>query len=265
MFGGYLHQVNTHDLGAAEDVHWFDDYEIVGQPDATDLGDGELSVQGDKLALVRGYGSDTHITWYTTSGSALPTLQCATGKLEGLYGPTWAPDGQSLAWGEPDGVWVKPSALDCTVQPSLVIPGATEPDWGPAGGGRRREAEAEREGVAQARHGLGAVRDRLHRAGQAHPARQDDRQEAHHAGRRRHGEAEPEAEAPEARRQADRTGDRDARRRHRDDPPEEDQPSVTFTDEMTTGSSGCSVAGSVSATPILSTTSWPAVTLPSSA
>ena len=135
VFGGYLHQVNTHDLGAAEDVHWFDDYEVVGQPDATDLGDGELTVQGDKLALVRGYGSDTHIAWYTTNGSALPTPQCATGRLEGLYGPTWSPDGQSLAWGEPDGVWVKPSALDCTVQPSLVIPGATEPDWGPAGVG----------------------------------------------------------------------------------------------------------------------------------
>ena len=135
VFGGYLHQVNTHDLGAPEDVYWFDDYEIVGQMDATDLSDGELSVQGDKLALVRGYGSDTHIVWYTTNGSALPAPQCATGKLEGLYGPTWAPDGRSLAWGEPDGVWVKPSALDCAVQPSLVIPGATEPDWGPAGVG----------------------------------------------------------------------------------------------------------------------------------
>ncbi len=137
VFGGYLHQVNTHDLGAAEDVHWFDDYEIVGQMDSTDLGDGELTAQGDKLALVRNYGSDTHIMWYTTNGAppALPTMQCATGKLEGLHGPTWAPDGQSLAWGEPDGVWIKPSALDCTVQPSLVIPGGSEPDWGPANAG----------------------------------------------------------------------------------------------------------------------------------
>lgn len=134
VFGGYLHQVNTHDLGAAEDVHWFDDHEVVGQESSTDLGDGELSAQGDKLALVRGYGSDTHIMWYTTSGPpALPAMQCATGKLEGLHGPTWAPDGQSLAWGEPDGVWIKPSALDCTVQPALVIPGGSEPDWGPAG------------------------------------------------------------------------------------------------------------------------------------
>jgi hypothetical protein len=134
VFGGYLHQVNTHDLGAADAVHWFDDQDVVGEGyESTDLGDGELTRAGDKLALVRGYGSDTHIMWYTTGAPpALPTMQCATGKLEGLSGPTWAPDGESLAWQEPDGVWVKPSALDCTVQPSLTIPGASEPDWGPA-------------------------------------------------------------------------------------------------------------------------------------
>jgi len=134
VFGGYLHQVNTHDLGAADAVHWFDDQDVVGEGyESTDLGDGELTRAGDKLALVRGYGSDTHIMWYTvTAPPALPTMQCATGKLDGLSGPTWAPDGESLAWEEPDGVWVKRSALDCTVQPSLVIPGASEPDWGPA-------------------------------------------------------------------------------------------------------------------------------------
>ena len=36
-----------------------------------------------------------------------------------------------------------------------------------------------------------------------------------------------------------------------------DYRAVTFTEEMTTGSIGASVAGSVSTTPILSTTSWP--------
>src|SRR3954462_15174445 len=43
------------------------------------------------------------------------------------------------------------------------------------------------------------------------------------------------------------------------------QPSVTFTDRMTIGSTGISVDGSVSAAATLSTTSWPPVTLPSSA
>jgi WD40 repeat protein len=136
VFGGYLHQVNTHDQGAAEEVHWFDDQDIQGEGyESTDLGDGELSRAGDRLALVRGYGEGTHIMWFTTNGPppTLPTMACMTGKLDGLHGPTWAPDGQSLAWGEPDGVWIKPAALDCTVQPSLVVPGGSEPDWGPAG------------------------------------------------------------------------------------------------------------------------------------
>jgi hypothetical protein len=135
VFGGYLHQVNTHDQGAAEEVHWFDDQDIQGEGyESTDLGDGELSRAGDRLALVRGYGDGTHIMWFTTNGPppALPSMACMTGKLEGLHGPTWAPDGQSLAWGEPDGVWIKPAALDCGVQPALVIPGGSEPDWGPA-------------------------------------------------------------------------------------------------------------------------------------
>jgi hypothetical protein len=137
VFGGYLHQVNVHDIGAAEDVHWFDDEDVVGQSQSTDLGDGELSRAGDRLALVRGYSDDTHIIWYTLTGPppAVPAMQCATGKLEGLHGPTWAPDGESLAWGEPDGVWIKAGALDCAVQPALVIPGASEPDWGPADAG----------------------------------------------------------------------------------------------------------------------------------
>src|SRR5918999_4424143 len=136
LFGGYLHQVNTHDQGAASEVHWFDDQDVQGEGyESTDLGDGELSRAGDRLALVRGYGDDTHIMWFTTNGAppAIPSMACMTGKLDGLHGPTWAPDGQSLAWGEPDGVWIKPSALDCTVQPALVIPGGAEPDWGPAG------------------------------------------------------------------------------------------------------------------------------------
>jgi hypothetical protein len=135
VFGGYLHQVNTHDQGAGAEVHWFDDEDIQGEGyESTDLGDGELSRAGDRLALVRGYGDGTHIMWFTTNGAppALPSMACMTGKLDGLHGPTWAPDGQSLAWGEPDGVWIKPAALDCAVQPSLVIPGGSEPDWGPA-------------------------------------------------------------------------------------------------------------------------------------
>ena len=139
-FGGYNHQVNTHDLGpGTTDVHWFDDWQISGQENATDLGDGELNAQGTKLVAVRGYGDGTHIVWYATNGAppAHPTSVCNTGKLAGLHGPTFAPDGDRMAWGEPDGVWTIASttteeARCADVQPKLTLPGGSEPDWGPA-------------------------------------------------------------------------------------------------------------------------------------
>jgi hypothetical protein len=54
--------------------------------------------------------------------------------------PTFSPDGASLAWGAGDGIYVVsvPSfgggcTLDgATPTPPLVIPGGSEPDWGPA-------------------------------------------------------------------------------------------------------------------------------------
>ena len=70
-------------------------------------------MQGDKLALVRELRRrhSHHVVHDERLGAAEPR-SARPASSEGLYGPTWAPDGQSLAWGEPDGVWVKPSALD---------------------------------------------------------------------------------------------------------------------------------------------------------
>ncbi|MBN8868592.1 MAG: hypothetical protein J0H66_01770 [Solirubrobacterales bacterium] len=137
--GGYGSQVNIHDLGKGEPVHWFDDSDYAEND--TDLSDAELAPDGSRLAAVRGYGNSTHIIWYTVSGNAkqgpppaVPTPECLTGELEGLGGPTWAPDSKSLAWEEPDGVWLKANiggACD-SPQPKLLIPGGSEPDWGPA-------------------------------------------------------------------------------------------------------------------------------------
>jgi hypothetical protein len=255
VFGGYLHQVNTHDLGAAEDVHWFDDYEVVGQENSTDLGDGELSAQGDKLALVRSYGSDTHIVWYT--GRAARGAGAAV-----RHGQARGPARADLVARRPvAGLGRAGRRVDQAQRARLRgaavagHPRRQRAGLGSRSGGRRREAAAQRAGDEAPGDAVGAVRDRLHRAGQGRAARPDDRVQAHHARRRGHGEADPEAQAPQARRQAHRTGDDHARGWRGDDAREEDQRSVTLTDEMTTGSSGFSVAGSVSATPILSTTS----------
>jgi hypothetical protein len=143
QFGGYGSQVNLHDVGAPSAVHWFDDSEYAAGG-GEDLGDGEVSADGSKIALVRSYGANTHIMWWRLGGDARsgtpsygdPAAGCATGKQEGTDGPTWSPDGSRLAWHETNAgrseIWVKDQADDCGVQPRLLIAGGSEPDWGPA-------------------------------------------------------------------------------------------------------------------------------------
>jgi len=136
--GGYGSQVNIHDLGAVEPFHWFDDSDYTEND--TDLSDAELAPDGSRLAAVRGYGNGTHIIWYTVNGDArsgpapaVPTPECLTGDLAGLAGPTFSPDSRSLVWEEPDGIWLKTNLGVCDdPQPKLLIPGGSEPDWGPA-------------------------------------------------------------------------------------------------------------------------------------
>ncbi|HYH89934.1 MAG TPA: hypothetical protein VEX67_11910 [Solirubrobacteraceae bacterium] len=136
QFGGYGSQVNIHDFGGTA-KHWFDDSDYADP--STDLGDGEANRQGTDLAVVRGYGDSTHIMWYPapdprsgTPGTPDPFQGCETAQEEGLAGPTWSPDGTALALVAQEGIWVKRQARDCTVQPTLAIPGGSAPDWGPA-------------------------------------------------------------------------------------------------------------------------------------
>ena len=140
VFGGYAGQVNVHDLGDPVETHWFDDYDVYGQAEATDLGDGELNRQGSRLAAIRSYGPDAHLIWYAVGGDAasakppaVPAAECKSSAQEGLAGPTWAPDGERLAFAAPDGVWTLRATADCAAAaPALLIPGASQPDWGPA-------------------------------------------------------------------------------------------------------------------------------------
>ena len=140
VFGGYAGQVNVHDLGDPVETHWFDDYDVYGQADATDLGDGELNRQGTTLAAIRSYGPEAHLIWYATGGDAaaakppaVPAPLCKSSAQEGLAGPTFAPDGERLAFAEPDGIWTLRATADCaSAAPALLIAGASQPDWGPA-------------------------------------------------------------------------------------------------------------------------------------
>ena len=234
QFGGYGSQVNLHDVGAGVSQHWFDDSDYADP--STDLSDGEATRQGSDLAIIRGYGDSTQLIWYPSPDmrSGTPAVPdafagCATGQEAGIAGPTWSPDGSALALESADGIWVKRQARDCTVQPTLVIPGGSQPDWGPAdvhpaprpsGGGGAGAGGGAKPGVTPPSPSGGAHRRPAPRAGHAAdrqgPAREGAAlgPEGHARGRRArppggHRQARPQGGRPrhrQGRREREREG-----------------------------------------------------------
>jgi WD40 repeat protein len=123
---------------------WFGD-QLDGEStfDRKLLDQGELTRAGDKLAAVRGRNlvydwRGASIQIYAVSGfSTAPRAVCRIPASRGpLARPSWSPDGSSLAWSDPAGVWVSPvdtAASGCGLAPRLVVTGGARPDWGPAG------------------------------------------------------------------------------------------------------------------------------------
>ena len=69
----------------------------------------------------------------TEKPPAVPAPLCKTGTEAGLYGPTWSPDGSKLAFGGERRHLRHAIGADCAASaPALAIPGASQPDWGPA-------------------------------------------------------------------------------------------------------------------------------------
>jgi hypothetical protein len=111
------------------------------------IGAGEISTAMDRLAVLRGgthigagglsEGPGNTIALYGVHLPGLPKMECLlTGAAGGEFGlPSWSPDGRSLAWAEGNGIWTGAITHDCKGSPHLTIPGAREPDWGPAGVG----------------------------------------------------------------------------------------------------------------------------------
>jgi hypothetical protein len=146
-FAGYDHQVNTLDVGQPEDVHWFDDHELVGEGvPSTDQSDGEVNRQGTYVATIRGYGANRTVMWLKIRGDVRtgsrgagtldvpdPEVGCVTTSATDISGPTWSPSGTALAWREEGAIHVWDDASRCEqVFSKPVIPGGDEPDWGPA-------------------------------------------------------------------------------------------------------------------------------------
>jgi Tol biopolymer transport system component len=135
------------DLGGGDNsqTSWFYDTDFPGNGTGKNLQEGEISAQGDKLAVVRTDGpgdAGQTIRIYTLNGppaphpNNAPTEQCDfTGPVGDYADPSWSPDGGSLAWAESNGVWTSGVVIGppCGSPGAGVrIAGATEPDWGPA-------------------------------------------------------------------------------------------------------------------------------------
>lgn len=123
-------------------VQWWSDYDH--QPKWFSMGesveDGEVAPNGN-VAVVRGELEDNTIQLYRSNGSftSPPEPTCTlSGPSAGPAGkkfldPTFSPSGDALAWQEGNGIWTEALPANCAeAKPYLLIPGATEPDWGPA-------------------------------------------------------------------------------------------------------------------------------------
>ena len=134
-------------LGTPEAVQWWGDSENCGActmpPPIVNLSAGEVSRDGQRIAVVRGNGEETIALYQSggpppADGSAppKPSPTCAfTGPNGGKFvRPTWSQDGQTLAWQEGNGIWSAhiPAFPSCATTSNLIIPGATDPDFGPA-------------------------------------------------------------------------------------------------------------------------------------
>jgi hypothetical protein len=138
--------------GAAGSDHnhmtgWFHDLDTQGSGTWNPLGAGELNRAGTRLAALRaggtmgeGYfarGPRNGIVIFDVAGLDRAPVRwpCWINDDNGgeLTPPSWGPDGDSLAWSAPDGIWIAQLNGSCdkaTVK--LVIPGGREPDWSPA-------------------------------------------------------------------------------------------------------------------------------------
>ena len=138
VFGGFGRQVAIDDLGPGE----YDSQPWM-VPNG-DMGDGELSRDGTRLAVTSDYGANTTIAFFAVKGDVkttvpeYPDFACEfTQKDERYADPTWAPDGAGIAWESSAGITVSRftafGPATCALPNDInLTPTGSEPDWGPA-------------------------------------------------------------------------------------------------------------------------------------
>jgi hypothetical protein len=139
VFGGFGRQVAIDDLDAGDynSKPWM-------VPNG-DMGDGEVTRDGTKLAVTSDYGDNLKIAFFSVQGDvrsefppAYPEYACEmTHPDPKFHDPSWAPDNAGIAFGSSKGIEVTrftafgPRA--CAAPDDLVLtPTGSEPDWGPA-------------------------------------------------------------------------------------------------------------------------------------
>ena len=147
-FGGAGSQVNFDDLDDGADYshkNWFNH--------SQDTGDGEISRDGRKLATTFSYGADQTVAFWAVEGDVKTGMPPAakygcrmTPAGKSYADPSWSPDSNTVAYQNSDGIYEitftrldpnptdYPGSLGCETagDERLIVPGGSEPDWGPA-------------------------------------------------------------------------------------------------------------------------------------
>lgn len=140
VFGGSGRQVSIDDLGPGDysQIAWI-------TPNA-DMGDGEVSRDGRRLATTFGYGDATIVGLFAVNGDVKtqspppqPSIACEFDRPDARYGdPSWSPDGSGLAYEASDGIQILrftafgPGTCETAGTSTTFAATGSAPDWGPA-------------------------------------------------------------------------------------------------------------------------------------
>ncbi|MCW2985709.1 MAG: hypothetical protein JWR63_3279 [Conexibacter sp.] len=147
-FGGAGSQVNFDDLDDGVDYshqNWFNH--------SQDTGDGEISRDGKKLATTFSYDANQTVAFWAVDGDVKTGIPPAakygcrmTPAGKHYADPSWSPDSSTVAYQNDDGIYEitftrldpnptdYPGSLGCATagDERLIVPGGSQPDWGPA-------------------------------------------------------------------------------------------------------------------------------------